>query len=191
MADFTLTAEPFLGRFEQHYDDVTLREIYDVAVVSAAIPLRKLTAAKKAVSAAFGVDLPEVGMSALSQDSDMRILRLGTDQAFVVFPRAQHDTGAEPHVADLLGGVFYTTDQSDVWVTLEISGTGARRALERICPLNIAPAAFGIGATARTSMEHLGTIIIRNGEDSFLLMSASSSAHSFLHAIETSIANTA
>ena len=158
MADFTLTAEPFLGRFEQHYDDVKLREIYDVAVVSAAIPLRKLTAAKKAVSAAFGVDLPEVGMSALSQDSDMRILRLGNDQAFVIFPRAQHDTGAEPHVADLLGDVFYTTDQSDVWVTLEISGTGARRALERIYPLNIAPDAFGIDAAARTSIDRKSVV---------------------------------
>ena len=141
--------------------------------------------------AAFSVDLPEVGLSALSQDSAMRILRLGTDQAFVVFPRAQQDTGAEPHIADLLGGVFYTTDQSDVWVTLELSGAGARRALERICPLNLAPDAFGIGAVARTSMEHLGTVIIRTCDDSFLLMSASSSAHSFLHAIETSIANTA
>ena len=191
MADFTLTAEAFLGRFEHQYDDVKLREIYDVAVVSAAIPLRKLTAAKKAVRAAFSVDLPEVGLSALSQDSAMRILRLGTDQAFVVFPRAQQDTGAEPHIADLLGGVFYTTDQSDVWVTLELSGAGARRALERICPLNLAPDAFGIGAVARTSMEHLGTVIIRTCDDSFLLMSASSSAHSFLHAIETSIANTA
>ena len=191
MADFTLTAEPFLGRFEQHYDDVKLREIYDVAIVSAAIPLRKLTAAKKAVSAAFGVDLPEVGLSALSQDSAMRILRLGTDQAFVVFPRAQQDTGAEPHIADLLGDVFYTTDQSDVWVTLEMSGAGARRALERICPLNIAPDTFKVGAVARTSMEHLGTIIIRTGEDNFLLLSASSSAQSFLHALETSIINTA
>ena len=191
MADFTLTAEPFLGRFEQHYDDVKLREIYDVAVVSAAIPLRKLTAAKKAVRVAFGVDLPEVGLSALSQDSAMRILRLGTDQAFVVFPRAQQDTGAEPHIADLLGDVFYTTDQSDVWVTLEMSGAGARRALERICPLNIAPDTFKVGAVARTSMEHLGTIIIRTGEDNFLLLSASSSAQSFLHALETSIINTA
>ena len=190
MADYSLTAEPFLGRLEQHYDNVKLREIYDLAVVSAAIPLRKLASANKALTAAFRVGLPEVGMSALSKKGNMRLLRLSSDQAFVFFPRAQQNTGAEPHVANLLGGAFYTTDQSDVWVTLELSGGGTRRALERICPLDLTPKAFGIGAVARTSMEHLGTIIIRNGEDSFLLMSASSSAHSFLHALETSIKNT-
>ena len=38
-------------------------------------------------------------------------------------------------------------------------------------------------------MEHLGTIIIRTEQDTFLLLSASSSAGSFLHAVETSIRN--
>ena len=73
----------------------------------------------------------------------------------------------------------------------EISGKGVRRALERICSLNLGPTVFEIDAAARTSMEYLGTIIIRNDEDSFLLMSASSSANSFLNAVEKSIENTA
>lgn len=191
MAEFTLTAEPFLGRYEQSFANVKLREIYDIALVSAAVPLGKLTAAKKAVKLALGVALPDVGGSVLSKDGNMRILRLGSDQAFVIFPRAQHETGAEPHIAALLDGKFYTTDQSDVWSMLELSGTGARLALERICPLDLSASAFEIGAVARTSMEHLGTIIIRSDEDSFLLMSASSSAQSFLHAVEKSINNTA
>jgi sarcosine oxidase subunit gamma len=38
-------------------------------------------------------------------------------------------------------------------------------------------------------MEHLGTIVLRDGTDSFLLLSAHSSAESFLHAVETSIRN--
>ena len=42
---------------------------------------------------------------------------------------------------------------------------------------------------ARTSMEHLDTLIIRTAENSYHLMSASSSAGSFLHAVETSIKN--
>ena len=36
-------------------------------------------------------------------------------------------------------------------------------------------------------MEHLGVLIMRTGEDRFLLLSASSSAGSFLHAVETAI----
>lgn len=191
MGDYVLTAEPFLGRYERSYEAVKLREIYDVAVVSAAIPLGKETASQKAIKTAFGVTMPKVGRSALSKDENMRLVRLGIDQLFIMFPRAQKDAGAEPHTAKILGGGFYTTDQSDVWVTLELSGAGARRALERICPLDLMPESFGIGAAARTTMEHLGTIIIRNDADSFLLMSASSSAQSFLLALETSIINTA
>ena len=45
MAEFTLTAEPFLGRYEQSFASVKLREIYDIALVSAAVPLGKLAAA--------------------------------------------------------------------------------------------------------------------------------------------------
>ena len=191
MAEFTLTAEPFLGRYEQSFVGVKMREIYDVALVSAAVPLGKLTAAKRAVKSALGVALPNIGGSVRSKDGNIRILRLGSDQALVIFPRAQHKTGAEPHIAALLDGKFYTTDQSDVWSMLELSGKGARLALERICPLDLSASAFAIGAVARTSMQHLGTIIIRSDEDSFLLMSASSSAQSFLHALETSINNTA
>ena len=191
MGDYVLTAEPFLGRYERNYEAVKLREIYDVAVVSAAIPLGKETASQKAIKTAFGVTMPNVGRSTLSKDENMRLVRLGIDQLFIIFPRAQKDAGAEPHTAKILGGGFYTTDQSDVWVTLELSGAGARHALERICPLDLMPESFGIGAAARTTMEHLGTIIIRNDADSFLLMSASSSAQSFLHALETSIINTA
>jgi sarcosine oxidase subunit gamma len=41
----------------------------------------------------------------------------------------------------------------------------------------------------RTVMEHLGVLILRTGDDAFMLLSASSSAKSFLHALETSVAN--
>jgi sarcosine oxidase subunit gamma len=40
-------------------------------------------------------------------------------------------------------------------------------------------------------MEHLGVLILRSGDDEYLLLSASSSARSFLHAVETSLRNIA
>ncbi|MDX1786447.1 MAG: sarcosine oxidase subunit gamma, partial [Roseovarius sp.] len=72
-----------------------------------------------------------------------------------------------------------------------ISGPGSLAALERICMLDLHPDAFKVNAVARTVMEHMGAIIARTGEDTYLLLSASSSAKSFLHAIELSIENTA
>ena len=93
-------------------------------------------------------------------------------------------------VIEKLGTAGYYTDQSDSWVMLQIAGPGSRAALERICMLDLHSDAFPVDTVARTTMEHLGVMVLRDGEDSFLLMSARSSARSFLHAVETSIGYT-
>ena len=86
-----------------------------------------------------------------------------------------------------LQGTGYTTDQTDAWVCLEISGPETILALERLCPLDIAR--FTDGTAARTVMQHMGALIIRLSADRFLLLSARSSAASFLQAVETSYRN--
>jgi sarcosine oxidase subunit gamma len=80
------------------------------------------------------------------------------------------------------------TDQSDSWVILALSGPQSRRTLARICPIDCSESAMLIGTTARTSMEHLGAIITRRPDEGdhqpcFWLLSARSSAASFLHTI--------
>lgn len=189
MLDFELTSASPLAGYDRSFDGVSLKAPKDLAIVSLALPVGGEAAAEKAIKSGLGIALPEVGQSALTKDKAMLLLRLSIDQAFVLFERATPD--AEPHIASKVKGAAYTTDQTDVWAGLEISGPGSRRALERICPIDLHPDAFGSGALARTSMEHLGTLIIRTGDDTFLLLSASSSAKSFLHAVETSILNTA
>ena len=83
------------------------------------------------------------------------------------------------------------TDQSDSWVILALSGLHSRQTLARICPIDSSASAMPIGTTARTSMEHLGAIITRRPDEGdhqpcFWLLSARSSAASFLHAITRS-----
>lgn len=187
MPDFTLTAAPPLAGYDRSFGDIALKAPEDLAIVSIALPLGGEDAAKKAIKTAFGVALPEVGISVVAKDKSRRIMRLGSDQAFILFPCPTPD--AEPQVAAKLKGATYTTDQSDGWCALQISGPGARRALERICPVDLHPEAFTVNAVARTLMEHLGAIVTRTGEDSYLLLSASSSAKSFLHAVELSAQN--
>lgn len=188
MPDFVLTASSPLGGFDRDFGPVRLRELTDLAIVSVALPLGAKNTAKAALGRAFGCDLPPPGTSALSKGGGERLLRLAPDQLFVLFEHATPD--AEAHVAARLDGATYTTDQTDVWVGLEMSGPGCRAALERICPTDLHPKAFPVGHFARTSMEHLGSIILRSDEDTFVLLSASSSAGSFLHAVETSILDT-
>ena len=87
-----------------------------------------------------------------------------------------------------LEGMVSARNQN-VWVALDISGPKARDALERICPIDLHDDAFAIMDLARTTMEHLGVIILRTDEERWRLLSASSSARSFLHALETSVKN--
>lgn len=186
MADFTLTSEPPLKGFDHSFGDTRLYAPANLAIVSIALPLGTEDAALKTIKTAFDADLPAPGLSVTGKD-DTRLVRLGPDQAFAIFTRGTPD--AEPHVQSLLKGVAFTTDQTDVWTGLMLDGLLARTALERICPIDLHPDAFAEGAAARTVMEHLGVLIIRTGPDAYLLLSASSSAGSFLHAVETSLVN--
>ena len=189
MLDFNLISAPPLAGYDQSFDGVSLKAPADLSIVSVALPVGGEAAAEKAIKTAYGAALPDIGKSVLSKDGGTRLVRLSPDAAFVIFTHATPD--AEPHVAGKLKGAAYTTDQTDVWTGLEISGPNVRTALERICPIDLHPDSFAEGDAARTVMEHLGTLILRTGPETFLLMSASSSAKSFLHAIETSIHNTA
>ncbi len=100
----------------------------------------------------------------------------------------------EAKARNLLGRIISNqvaiTDQSDAWVILALTGPLIYRTLERICPIDCSPRAMPIGTTARTVIQHLGAIILRrpddNGNPCFWLMSARSSAISFLHVITSS-----
>ena len=189
MAEFSLQAEPFLGGFQKDFESVMIKEVTNRAITSLALPLGGEAKAEKAIKSALKLNLPEVGMSTQSMDGTTTLLRLGKDQLFCLMERK--GDGHKDHIALVgsFGDDVYTTDQSDVWVSLTLSGPDSLRALERICPIDLHPDKFSVGALARTTVEHLGTIIYRNSEAEYVLMSASSSAHSFLHAIQTSIEN--
>ncbi|MCP5086254.1 MAG: sarcosine oxidase subunit gamma [Rhodobacteraceae bacterium] len=185
MPDFTLTEKPALGGFDHDFDGTSLKENVGLAIVSVAIPLGGDDAVAEALKSAYGADTPVVGDSSLSKDGATRIIRTATDQLFVLF---QHETpDAAQIVAGKLGDAGYYVDQTHNWVGLTLDGPLSRAALERVCAMNLHKDRFPLNKAERTVMEHMGAIVARTGEDAFLLLSASSSAGSYLHAIETSL----
>ena len=181
MAEMTLTAAPVLGT------DLTIGgnrivERPDLALVSAAVPLGGDAAFAAALKKGWGLKMPGPKLSEVSGET--RAIRTTGDQIMLIFPHATPD--GERVVQGRFAGAAYTTDQTDVWLVLELSGPDTLAALERLCPLDLDAAAFPVGAAARTVMEHMGGLIVRLGPDRFWLMSASSSARSFLHAVELS-----
>ena len=185
--EITLTAEPPLAGYDRDFGAVRLTSVADFALVSVALPLGNEAKAQKAIKTAYGAELPAPGHYAEGKSGE-QLIRTGPDQGLIAFSHPSPD--AETVVSNKISHAAYTTDQSDVWVALDVSGPGAIPALERICPLDLHTDHFTTDMAQRTVMEHLGVLILRTGPESFRLMSASSSASSFLHAVEVSAKNT-
>lgn len=180
MAEITLKAAPVLGGIDLAIGENRILERDDLALVSVATPLGGEAQLEAALSKGWELSVPDPRVSSVSGET--RAIRTAPDQMMLVFPHATPD--ANKTVQDKLGGTGYTTDQTDVWVVLEVSGPQTLAALERLSMLDLE--AFPEDASARTIMEHMGAMVVRLAPDRFLLFSASSSAASFLHAVETS-----
>lgn len=85
----------------------------------------------------------------------------------------------------------YLTEQSDAWAVLDLRGTLALPALERVCSLDLDADRFSRELVARTRMEHLSVIIHRLPTNGFRLYSARSTAGDFWHMLQTSLFNVA
>ncbi len=188
MAETSLLSRSPLDGYERTIGTVAIAEIAGLALVSAAVPRGEDAAFSAALADGFGAARPEIGASSLGNKYAARILGMQPDQVFILFAPPDPDRAADTAKA-ALGPAAYVTDQSDSWAMLRIAGAGMRAALERICPLDLDDRAFPVDRVARTAMEHLAAIVLRDGADSFLLMSPRSSARSFLHAVELSAEN--
>ena len=188
MVESPLRARPPLDGYDRTIGAVALAEVSGLALVSAAVPQGGDEAFAAALAGGFGAVRPATGGSAAGDKFGARVLGMQPDQMFILFEPPDPDRPAET-VSAALGGAAYVTDQTDSWAMLRIAGAGVRSALERICMLDLDDVAFPEGRVARTVMEHLAVIILRDDADSFLLMSPRSSARSFLHAVELSVVN--
>ena len=185
-----LQALTALDNFSEEANGISVAEVTDLAIVSMAIPAATNDAFKKSIKKNYKVERPTIGKFSQSKTDNARFLGLQQDQMFMLFDytsdRAAEEVSSKINANQQLA---YLSDQSDSWVTLRISGDRSLEALERICPLDIHPGSFPVGSVARTSMEHMATIIIHESEGSYLLLSLRSFAQSFLHAVTTSIKN--
>lgn len=184
MADIVLTASPVLGT-DRIIGKNRVVERADLALVSIAIPLNGDTALSAALKAHWKLPLPTTRQC--SVDGETRAIKTAPDQIMMVFPH--EGSNANEFVQSKLDGAGYTTEQTDSWFVLEISGPDTTNALERICPLDIEKDVFPINASGRTNMEHINVLLVRLSDDQYLMMSPRSSAQSFLHAVEVSFSN--
>ncbi len=188
MADHTLTGEHFVWGTQRYYDDTYLEEVSEHSIVSLAVPRNEEEAFVERFHSAFGTNPPQPGMVNRSQDDRFEFLWMSPDQILAYF--ITDSRYPEQIIKNELNNLGYVTDQTHNWCQIRLVGNLTLPSLERICPLDLHPDMFPVGSCARTVMEHLNTVIIRKGSQEFLFLSPSSSAVSFLRAIEQSLLNT-
>ena len=76
VAEYRLTSEEFLDGYQAQFGPISLREISDICMVSMAVPLAEEQAVQKALKAAFGIDMPDIGQSQGAAALDSRVLRM-------------------------------------------------------------------------------------------------------------------
>jgi len=191
VAEFVLEAVSSLDEPIRQFDGVAIDVVDGYSIVSIGISKSDEKSLKKALSSKFQIDFPAPGQFTTSS-SGGKLIGMQPNQLFYLWENA--GGGAVETISKKLGNLGYFTDQSDSFVVVSVSGADAakalaKKALERICPIDLFPDNFPVGSFARTKMEHLGVALMCVGDDAYWLMSARSSAGSFLHAVETSVLN--
>ncbi|MEO0341908.1 MAG: hypothetical protein AAF198_00580 [Pseudomonadota bacterium] len=174
MTDFQLTQKPPLGHYTRTISGVTLTEVVDIKILSVATPLNG-EAQRDAEFVKIGLKATPSQKTATS--GALTLIGMAKDQHFILasdvpFPKLKN---------------VYLTDQTHSWVALRAEGPAIWPALERFCMLDLHPHVFKIGDARRFDTETMFTVMVKEDDHQVLLLSASSSAQSFLHAIETAL----
>ncbi|MFV0474516.1 MAG: sarcosine oxidase subunit gamma [Pikeienuella sp.] len=142
-------------------------------------------ALRAALEAAEGLTLPGPGRYAAS--GALTAMASAPGQWLIA---AEGEADPEARIRAAAGIAGDVTDISDGFVSLRLSGPGARDALARISTLDFTDAAFPVGAFARTRMMQIGVAIRRLGGETgpaYALETPRSTARSFAHEVNTAI----
>jgi sarcosine oxidase subunit gamma len=139
----------------------------DLGTMTSIAPFPGQEAAVSAALTGLGLTFPAPNAVVAAQGA--RIVWTGRAQAFLI--------GAE---APDLAGLAATTDQSDGWVALSLTGTAAADVLARLVPLDLR--AMAVGRAARSALGHMPLILWRE-EAGFILMTFRSMARTAWHEV--------
>ena len=177
------TSTPLNG-YKAVIGEVSLKEVTP-EIFSFSIPKKMQKKVDTIIKKILKFEPLSIGQSVSNKSEDIRLIKNSVDQYFILFENESEVNLIMPSLAQS----FYITEQSDAWAGVLISGKKAPLCLERICPLDLSEKAFPVGTAVRTLMEHLNVLILKTGREDFTLFSGSSSAISFLEAIEISARN--
>ena len=152
----------------------TLAEAAPASLISIAPFPGKMDAVNVAL-APLGLTFPAPNQQ--STAGDAHLIWAGRDLAFLTGVPAP--AGLQTHAA--------LTDQTDGWASLTLSGTHAADALARLVPLDLRPAAFPVGQTMRSALNHMQMVLTRTAPDAFHILVFRSMARTAWHELHEAL----
>lgn len=129
--------------------------------------------ASATLEAAHGLALPGPGRSAAKGAA--RVLWFGRNRWMLI--------GAD--AGEALAAHAALTDQTDAWVSLDLTGAAGPDVLARLVPVDLRPGSFPLGAVARTELFHMQVAIARTGPEALRVMGFRSMAGTLVHDLVT------
>ncbi len=90
-----------------------------------------------------------------------------------------------------LDGLAATTDQSDAWAVVAISGAGVGNVLARLVPVDLRGGVFKKNHVAKTMLGHLSVTIVRASADTFEILVMRSMAQTLVHDLDVAMRSVA
>ncbi len=181
MANYTLKAAAPVVNYVCHADGMSVKEMPSANIYSLAVYAEGEKKLNTVLKKSFGVELPSAGKQ--NSNGSNKVFSTANSQWFLDVPSPLSDK-----LLSDLSERAALTDQSDSWVDVRLSGPKVLIHLERICPIDLHEDHFPVGSVARTMMEHIAVIFIRDedtdkGESSYRILAAQSYKKSVFHMV--------
>ena len=118
---------------------------------------------KKAVKEVCGVEMP--GQRGIAFDGEIGVAWMSPDEALLMVPHTSVDDVLAKIEAALEGAHFLAVNVSDARAVFQLQGAGVREVIAKLCPVDMAPEAFGPGMIRRTRMAQIAAAFWMVDED--------------------------
>lgn len=121
-----------------------------------------------AIRVATGCGLPE--QRGIVFDGDCAVAWMSPDEWLLLMPLEKVSECLATLAGELSGSHHLAVEVSDARAMFRISGTGAREALARVCPVDLSPSAFAAGEIRRTRLAQVPAAFWIDDEGAFRLV---------------------
>lgn len=164
---------------------VTLCERTEIALASVAARATGTAATAQLITQLTGVEPPAPGHAGAQASTEITAFWMGPELWMLEAPMASHEDLAA-QVQARAQGAASVTEQTDAWCRFDLSGSGIASVMALLCPLDMRDWRAG-GRATRTSIDHLGCLVVGRAPEKLTIYGPRSSAGSLHHALLTAM----